>query len=61
MRPVSLPPPDLLLGGAFLPEDFAQRLELFKETSDLTWDAMAAWLGVDPRQLRRGRRREAQR
>ena len=56
MRPVALPPPDLLLGGTFLPQDFPERLEHFKETSDLTWDAMAACMGVDPRQLRRWRR-----
>ena len=56
MRPVALPPPDLLLGGTFLPEDFPQRLEHFKEASGLTWDAMAACMGVDPRQLRRWRR-----
>ncbi len=55
MRPVALPPPDLLLGGTFLPTDFPERLEHFKEASDLTWDAMAACMGVDPRQLRRWR------
>lgn len=56
MRPVAHPPPDLLFGGTFLPEDFPQRLELLKEVSGLTWDAMAACMGVDPRQLRRWRR-----
>ena len=56
MRPVALPPPDLLLGGTFLPQDFADRLEHFKEVSGLTWDALAACMGVDPRQLRRWRR-----
>ena len=55
MRPVTLPPPDVLFGVTFLPEDFAQRLEHFKEVSDLPWDAMAACMGVDPRQLRRWR------
>ncbi|MDE2859888.1 MAG: helix-turn-helix domain-containing protein [Chloroflexota bacterium] len=55
MRPVALPPTGLLLGGTFLPKDFAERLEHFKEASGLTWDAMAACMGVDPRQLRRWR------
>ena len=40
----------------FLPQDFAQRLKHFKAASGLTWDAMAACMGVDPRQLRRWRR-----
>ena len=55
MRPVTLPPPDVLFGVTFLPEDFPERLEHFKESSGLTWDAMAACMGVDPRQLRRWR------
>ena len=55
MRPVTLPPPDVLLCVTFLPEDFCERLERFKEASGLTWDAMAACMGVDPRQLRRWR------
>ena len=55
MRPVTLPPPDVLFGVTFLPEDFSKRLEQFKEASGLTWDAMAACMGVDPRQLRRWR------
>ena len=55
MRPVTLPPPGLLFGVTFLPEDFAQRLKHFKAASGLTWDAMAACMGVDPRQLRRWR------
>ena len=55
MRPVTLPPPDVLFGVTFLPEDFCERLEHFKEVSDLPWDAMAACMGVDPRQLRRWR------
>ena len=56
MRPVTLPPPGLLFGVTFLPQDFAQRLKHFKAASGLTWDAMAACMGVDPRQLRRWRR-----
>ncbi len=55
MRPVTLPPPDVLFGVTFLPEDFSERLEYFKEASDLPWDAIAACMGVDPRQLRRWR------
>ena len=55
MRPATLPPPDVLFGVTFLPEDFPERLEHFKEASGLTWDAMAACMGVDPRQLRRWR------
>ena len=55
MRPITLPPPDVLFGVTFLPEDFSERLEHFKEVSDLPWDAMAACMGVDPRQLRRWR------
>ena len=55
MRPVTLPPPAVLFGVTFLPEDFPERLEHFKEASGLTWDAMAACMGVDPRQLRRWR------
>ena len=55
MRPVTLPPPDVLFGVTFLPKDFSERLEYFKGVSDLPWDAMAACMGVDPRQLRRWR------
>ena len=55
MRPVTLPPPDVLFGVTLLPRDFCERLEHFKEVSGLPWDAMAACMGVDPRQLRRWR------
>ena len=55
MRPVTLPPPDVIFGVSFLPGDFSERLEHFKGASGLTWDAMAACMGVDPRQLRRWR------
>ena len=55
MRPVTLPPPDVLFGVPFLPDDFPERLEHFKEVSGLPWDVMASCLGVDPRQLRRWR------
>lgn len=56
MRPASVPPPHLLFGITFLPEDFAARLQRFKEASGLTWDGMASCLGVDPRQLQRWRK-----
>ena len=55
MRPVTLPPPNVLFGVTFLPKDFCERLEHFKEVSGLPWDAMAACMDVDPRQLRRWR------
>ena len=55
MRPVTLPPPNVIFGVTFLPGDFSERLEHFKGASGLTWDAMAACMGVDPRQLRRWR------
>ena len=51
-----MPPARLLFGVTFLPEDFPQRLERFKEASGLTWDGLAACLGIDPRQLQRWRK-----
>ena len=56
MRRSALPPARLLFGVTFLPEDFPQRLERFKEVSGLTWDGLAACLGIDPRQLQRWRK-----
>ena len=55
MRPVSIPPAHLMFGITFLPEDFSDRLDAFKEASGLTWDGLAGCLGVDPRQLQRWR------
>ena len=55
MRRRSSPPPHLLLGAAFLPEDFPQRLNRFKEITGLSWEGMAMCMGVDPRQLQRWR------
>ena len=55
MRRKSSPPPQLLLGTCFLPEDFPKRLGLLKEAAGLSWEGMAACLGVDPRQLQRWR------
>ena len=56
MRRSALPPAHLLFGITFLPEDFSERLERFKQASGLTWDGLAACLGVDTRQLQRWRR-----
>ena len=38
-----------------LPQDFEERLERHRETSGLTWSALAKAIGVDRRQLRRWR------
>ena len=43
-------------GVALLPDDFAGRLVALREAAGLTWQAFAARLGVDPRQLLRWRR-----
>ena len=51
-RPV---PPHLFFGASLLPEDFPARLDRLKAASGLSWDGMAACLGVDPRQLQRWR------
>ena len=51
-RPV---PPHLFFGASLLPEDFPARLDRLKTASGLSWDGMAACLGVDPRQLQRWR------
>ncbi len=55
MRRRSSPPPHLLLGAAFLPEDFPERLNRFKEVTGLSWEGLAMCMGVDPRQLQRWR------
>ena len=47
-RPV---PPQLFFGAG----DFPARLDRLKAASGLSWDGMAACLGVDPRQLQRWR------
>ncbi len=49
-------PPHLIIEDGLLPEDFAGRIEAFKEATGLSWNALAACLGVDPRQLQRWRR-----
>ena len=55
MRPSSVPPRRLLFCDTSVPEDFGARLDAFKEATDLTWEGLAACLGVDPRQLQRWR------
>lgn len=42
-------------GVAILPEDFPERLAALKELLGFTWEGMACWLGVDPRQLQQWR------
>ena len=55
MRGRSSPPPHLFLDSGFLPENFSERLERFKEETGLTWEGMAMCLDADPRQLQRWR------
>ena len=43
-------------GTPILPEDFPDRLAAIKEISGLSWEGMAACIGVDSRQMRRWRR-----
>ena len=45
-----------MLGVALLPPDFPQRLDALKELSGLSWERMAAAIGVDARQVHRWRR-----
>ena len=49
-------PSHLILDDGLIPEDFPERLDAFKEVTDLSWEALAACLGVDPRQLQRWRK-----
>ena len=49
-------PSHLIVDDGLIPEDFADRLNAFKETTGLSWDALAGCLGVDPRQLQRWRK-----
>ena len=41
---------------ALLPEDFREKLEAIKRLTGLSWEGMAAAMGVDSRQLWRWRR-----
>ena len=45
-----------LFGVALLPPDFPERLDALKQLSGLSWERMAAAIGVDARQLHRWRR-----
>ncbi len=49
-------PPHLVVEDGLIPEDFAWRIDALKEATGLSWEVMAACLGVDPRQLQRWRR-----
>ena len=48
-------PSHLIVDDGLIGEDFGPRLEAFKEATGLSWDILAACLGVDPRQLQRWR------
>ena len=43
-------------GVALLPDDFPERLNVLKQMTGLSWERMAAAMGVDGRQLHRWRR-----
>ena len=43
-------------GAALLPPDFPERLSSLKEMTGMSWERMAAAMGVDCRQLHRWRR-----
>ena len=48
--------PSLFVPGvALMPEDFPDRLTLLKEATGLSWEGLAACLGVDGRQVLRWR------
>ncbi|MDE2988940.1 MAG: hypothetical protein OXT70_12935 [Chloroflexota bacterium] len=47
--------PKLTPGVALLPQDFPARLAALKEMTGLSWEGMAAAMGVDGRQLYRWR------
>ena len=52
----SEPPADLIVADPEVPDDFRRRLELFKDTTGLTWEGFAQCVGVAERQLQRWRR-----
>ena len=56
MRRKSIPPPHLVVGLPFLPEDFPQRLDRLKMATGLSWEGVAVCLAVDVHQVRRSRR-----
>ena len=55
MRPRYSPPRRLVLNVTFLPEDFPERLTTLKEASGLSWEGLAACMGMDARQVMRWR------
>ena len=52
---IGLLPSHLIVDDGLIGPDFGTRIEAFKETTGLSWDILAACLGVDPRQLQRWR------
>ena len=48
-------PSRLIVNDGLIEEDFSRRLESLKEATNLSWEILAACLGVDPRQLLRWR------
>ena len=56
MRRSSYPPSHLFVDAAPLVNDLPARLARLKQALGLSWDGLAACLGVDPRQLQRWRR-----
>ena len=48
-------PSHLIVGDGLIGPDFPKRIKAFKEATGLSWDILAACLGVDPRQLQRWR------
>ena len=55
MRRSSYPPSHLFVDATPLVNDLPVRLARLKQALGLSWDALAACLGVDPRQLQRWR------
>ena len=49
-------PSRLIVEDGFLPEDFPERLAALKRAAGVSWDVLAACMGVDPRQLQRWRK-----
>ena len=52
---IGLLPSHLIVDDGLIGPDFGERIEAFKEATGLSWDVLAACLGVDPRQLQRWR------
>ena len=48
-------PSHLIVDDGLIGPDFGRRIETFKEATEVSWDILAACLGVDPRQLQRWR------